>query len=166
MDLKESFKGLLHQARWFTDKMLDEIENPEDWIRRAAPGTNHALWIAGHLGHAQNGFVSMADPTKGALREEFKGLFGKGSQPLDDLAAYPLVADIREYLRDRQNVFLEVLDAMDPADFARPTPEGAPKFLPNVGSLFPMWAWHETIHSGQLSTVHRVLGNQALSDRS
>jgi len=165
MDIKQQFKALLHQAAWFTDKLLDEISSPEDWVCRAAPGTNHPLWILGHIAYTQNAFVGMADPARSASREGYGKLFGRGSTPLDDASAYPPPDDMRAYLQERRGAFLEVLDGLDAEGLACPTPEGAPKFLPDVASLFPMWAWHETIHSGQLSTVHRVLGNQALSDR-
>jgi hypothetical protein len=58
---------------------------------------------------------------------------------------------------------LRLLDSLSDEDFSRPTPEGAPEFLPDVGSVFEMAVWHEGLHSGQLSVVRRILGHKPLA---
>ena len=119
MNLKERLRSGLEHSRWFTDKVLGEITDPSDWVRRPVPGTNHALWIAGHLGIATNAFVGFVDASKTDPRDDFGPLFGKGSQPLDDLALYPKPEEVTSYLTQRGETFIGLLDACDDADFAR-----------------------------------------------
>jgi uncharacterized damage-inducible protein DinB len=145
--------------------ILKEITDPADWIRRPVPGSNHAMWIAGHLAYADDAFLGMIDPGKASPREGFKDLFGKGSTPLDSLEAYPAHTDILEYLEDRRKAFYRALNDCSEEDFNKPTPEGAPAFMYDVGAVFQMCVWHESLHSGQLTVIHRMLGHQPLAGR-
>ena len=166
MQLKERLrKGLIH-ARSFTLGILNEIENKEDWVRRPVPNSNHAMWIAGHLAYVDDVFSGIVDPTKAAPREDFKQLFGMGSTPLDSLSEYPDPQKVLEYLNDRRNAFFEALDGCTDEDFVKPTPDGLPDFIYDIGAVFQMSAWHESLHSGQLTVIHRMLGHQPIAGRS
>ena len=81
MDLKERLKRALNHSRHFTDKVLG-VSMADDLVRRSVDGTNHALWIAGHLGLATNAFIGFVDPSKKDPREDLGPLFGMGTQPL------------------------------------------------------------------------------------
>ena len=85
-----------------------------------------------------------------------------GSQPTNNPADYPPVEEVIAFMRERRQTLLEVLDAASEDDLAKPAPEGAPDFLPDVASVFEMAAWHEGLHSGQLSVARRGLGNAPL----
>lgn len=165
MELKERLKrGLLH-TRGFTDRVLSEIKEPEDWIRRPADGVNHALWIAGHLGIATNSFIGLVDPTGSVDRETWKPLFGKGSQSIDDLTAYPAPSEVAGFLTERGNVFISLLEDCSDQDLCREVP-GGPGFMYDVAAVFQMSAWHEALHCGQLTVIHRMIGQSPIADRS
>ena len=53
---------------------------------------------------------------------------------------------------------LDIFDKLSEEDFAKPTPEGTPNFLADIGSVFETAVWHEGLHSGQLSVTRRSLG--------
>lgn len=165
MTLKERLRFGLEHARRVTDKILDEIQEPKDWLLRPAPNTNHAMWIAGHLAFTDNRFAIMLDQPSAIDLDHLKDRFGKFSQPQEELSAYPSVKEVRELMRDRRQNFLRILDNCSEEDLEKPTPEGAPPFMPNVGMVFQMAAWHEPIHTGQLTIIHRILGNAPLADR-
>lgn len=164
MNLTERLKrGLMH-TRGFTDRILGEIRFPDDWIRRPAPQSNHAMWIAGHLGLATNSFIGFVDPGKKITRDELVPLFGKGTTPIDDLSAYPAPSEVVALLTERGNVFISLLDDLNDEDLAREVPEG-PAFMYDVGAVFQMAAWHEALHAGQLTVIHRMIGEKPFTER-
>lgn len=165
MELKERLRRGLEQTRRFTDTLLAEIPD-EDWLVRPSLGANHTFWIAGHLGLATNHFIGLVDPRKAEpQREDFRTLFGKGTQSIEDAGIYPLPADLRAYLTDRGNAFLSLLNSCSDDDFAREV-TGGPPFMYDVGAVFQMGAWHETLHSGQLTIIHRRVGQTPIADRA
>ena len=160
MSAKERMRGRLEFARNFTEGLLANFKEPEDFTYQVHPAANHALWFAGHVAHADNFFVSVTCPEKADEREGYTALFGMGSQPTSDPAAYPEAEEVLAYLRERRETLLEVLDALSEEDLAKPTPEGTPDFLPDVASVFEMAAWHEGLHAGQVTIASRGLGNR------
>ncbi len=61
-------------------------------------------------------------------------------------------------MRECCSVLLAIFASVTEEDLAKPTPEGTPNFLADVGSVFEMAVWHEGLHSGQLSVTRRSLG--------
>ena len=83
---------------------------------------------------------------------------------MDDLSAYPAPSEVKDFLSERGRVFIEQLDQCSAEDLIREVPQG-PKFMFDVGAVFQMAAWHETLHAGQLTIIHRMLGHSPLADR-
>lgn len=162
MSLKERIKANLTQARDMTEGILASFQSPEDWTYQVHPKANHALWIAGHLGHADNFFLTLLDPEKGVEKEGWSEAFGMGSQPTSDPAAYPPVAEVLEFFRERRQTLLDILENLPEADLAKKTPEGSPEFLSDFEQVLEVAVWHEGVHSGQLTVAHRALGNPPL----
>lgn len=164
MDLKARLaKALLH-TRWFTDKLLSEIPPGESWVQVPVAGSNHALWIAGHLGLATNAFIGFVDEAKKVQRDDIGALFGKGSQPTYKLADYPDPEEVVNFLSERGATFLKILEECSAEDLDREVPQG-PEFMYDVGAVFQMAAWHEALHSGQLTVIHRMIGQSPIADR-
>ena len=166
MELKERLRRSLSYSRKFTAKILSELETPADWLRRPLPGTNHAMWIAGHLALADNFFAGLIDLDKQITMENYSPLFGKGTAPLDDVDSYPPINEVLAKMEDRRSAILNLLEACKEDDFRRSTPDQAPPFMFDVGAVFQMAAWHESLHTGQLTIIHRSLGKTPLADRS
>lgn len=164
MELNQRLKRLFQHTRGFTDRVLDEINDPEDWVLRPAAGTNHALWIAGHLGYTMDFFIGLIDPAKRKPQENWGELFGKGSTVLDSLSDYPEPSEVRAYLSDRADVLLELLDQASDEELKREVPEG-PAFMFDVGAIFQGAVWHEALHAGQLTVIHRMVGQTPIADR-
>ena len=62
MDLKAHAFSSLNLARRLTNSFLEDFHAKDDWLKQSHPGTNHALWIKGHLGLADNLFASKFRP--------------------------------------------------------------------------------------------------------
>jgi len=162
MDLKERLTRGLQHAQWFTDKVLSDITPGPDWLRRPVPEANHAMWIVGHLAVATNAFIGFVDPSKKDLPEEYGRLFGKGSQPTDSLDDYPAPEEVLAKQQERNKTFADLLQQCSPEDLEREVPEG-PGFMFDVAAVFHMGAWHEALHGGQLTIIHRMLGNNPIA---
>lgn len=159
MGLKERLKQQLISARDVSERFLEDFQTPEQWVVQVHPGTNHALWFAGHMGQTDNFFLSLIDPSRAKEMEGWSEKFGMGSQPTDNPNDYPPAAEVLDYMRDRRRTLLEILDGLDEKDLDKSTPEGSPAFLADYGMVFQAAAWHEGMHTGQLSTVRRALGH-------
>jgi uncharacterized damage-inducible protein DinB len=149
-------------ARKFSEGMLKNFNTPEQWLHQIHPKANHALWFAGHMGVTDNFFLSIVAPEKARDEPGFPEKFGMGSQPTKNAADYPPVEQVLAYMRDRRQALLAALSQMTEDDLAKPTPKGTPDFLGNIAAVFETAIWHEGLHSGQVSMVHRALGHPPL----
>jgi len=159
MGPKDRLRRQLTAARETSECFLRDFDRPEDWTRQVYEGANHALWFAGHMGTTDDFFISLIVPERTAPRDEYAARFGVGSQPTSDPADYPAVDEVLAYMRERRAVLLQILSELDEQELARPTPNGAPDFIPDIGSVFETAIWHEGLHSGQLSVVRRAMGH-------
>ena len=164
MNLKDRLRQGLEHSRGFAEKVFSEIGTEENWVKRPTEGANHALWIAGHLGYATNAFISFVDSSKAIKRSEFGALFGKGSQPKDSLSEYPTPGEIHEFWAERSMAFINLLGECSDEDLNRKVPQG-PAFMHDVAAVFQMAVWHEALHAGQLTVIHRMLGETPIADR-
>ena len=92
--------------------------------------------------------------------------FGMGSQPTNDPDDYPPAEDVVRAMRERRQVLLDLLENTGESELSTPTPDGSPSFLPDLGAVFEMAAWHEALHAGQITIAHRALGNAPISGRT
>lgn len=159
MSQKERLQRQLTNARNMSDQMLADFKTPEQWTHQVHDGANHALWFVGHMGTADNFFISLVAPDKATQNETFATAFGMGSKPTSNTDDYPPVAEVLDFMRERRGALLDVLSTLSEEDFAKATPEGTPDFLADIGGIFEMAVWHEGMHCGQLSVARRALGN-------
>lgn len=162
MELKPRLKNQLKMARHFSEELLSSFHTPQQWTHQVHPDANHALWFAGHMGVVDNFMISLIAPDKSSAKPRFQELFGMGSRPTANADAYPPIDEVRAYMTERRETLLGILDELDDDGLSRPLPEGAPDFLKDVASTFSLVAWHEGLHSGQVSVARRALGNAPL----
>jgi uncharacterized damage-inducible protein DinB len=162
MSLQNRLLRQLKNTREASERLLTDFKTPQDWTFQVHPACNHALWFAGHMATSDNFFLSLIAPDKKHEMPEFQTKFGMGSQPTNEPAAYPQPESVLATMRERRGALLSTLEAMNDDDLAKKTPDGAPDFLPDVGSVFEVAIWHEGRHSGQLSVARRALGHQPL----
>ena len=74
----------------FSDKGMKYLGEMSDapLLRPGPWGGNHAMWIAGHLTVVEGRLHQMLHGTPNPVHH-WKPLFDWGSEPVDDLAAYP-----------------------------------------------------------------------------
>lgn len=160
MSAKQRLQKRLQAARDYSCALLADFKTPEEWTHQVHANANHALWFAGHMAVSDNFFVSNLAAERVARRPEFEKAFGTGSQPTNNPADYPPVADVLAYMKERRTTLLDVLNGLSDAELEQPLAKGTPDFLPDIGSVFETAVWHEGLHSGQLSVCRRSMGHQ------
>lgn len=158
MTFKQRLMQQLVNARQMSERMLADFQTPQQWTHQVQPGVNHALWFAGHMATSDNFFISLLDASQVKDLGESQRLFGVGSHPVNDPAVYPPPEDVVEQMRERRRTLLSLLEGLSEEDLARKTPAGSPDFLSDFGLVFGAAAWHEGVHTGQLSIARRAIG--------
>ena len=164
MNSKVRLQRQLASTRRMSERLLADFQTPEQWVYQVHPNCNHALWFVGHMANTDNFLISLVAPEKATSIEGWANKFGMGSQPSSNAADYPPPEAVVAQMRERRAVLLEVLDSLSEDELAKPTPKGAPDFLPDYASVFELAIWHEGVHSGQLTVTRRALGHKPLSE--
>lgn len=166
MNIKSHAISGLKLSRRLTKNMLADFNTMTDWFYQPHENSNHALWIAGHLGMADNAFTAKFRPKAGREIEGWKEIFWFGSQPTNDPKDYPPIDEVLDYFDERREILLKVLDEVSVEELAKPAPpedSGSPiAGAPDIGQVFFFIANHECLHCGQLSVCRRGLGHPPL----
>ena len=157
MTTKERALATLALARNSLNALLEDI--PEDkMLYSPIPGGNHALWIIGHLTAGDDFFAGMLDGQGKKLPQQYETAFGMGSKISNDPAAYPPVAEVKQHFAITHERFVQAYQAASEAALAEPLPEEMGGFVPDKLSLPMGLAFHEGLHTGQLTVIRRSLG--------
>ena len=162
---------LIRWALQFTDAGLARLV---EGVRHApltpsTPGAqggdgNHAVWVLGHLCTVEGalGQVVRGDPNP---VERWFPLFGTGTQPHQDAAAYPSFDELLTTFRNLRAKNLRLLDEIGEAGLDAVPPNVPPGFedaMQTVGQTFLLIAMHNMVHYGQVTDVRRVAGVKPL----
>jgi DinB superfamily len=135
-------------------KKATEDIRPKDWFLKPGDGSNHLLWVTGHLVGSRGGVLK-------ALGSDWStpwgSLFARGATPAPP-DQYPSVEEIRNAWGDI-SVRLAAAIADAPAELlAKPAPDGKRSIDGKVGGVVAFLAYHETYHVGQVCYLRKWLG--------
>ena len=163
MELRDHARYALKFSRRLSEGLLSSFKTLENWVFQIHPKANHPLWIAGHLALVDNAFLNRFRPALATKPEGWDALFGFGSQPKPDASLYPNPEEVMSYFRARREVLLKVLDELNEEELRAAAPAAGERSpiagAPNMGHAFIFIAYHEGLHSGQLTVTHRALGH-------
>lgn len=162
MNSKDRLQRQLINMREMSERLLADFHSTDEWLHQVHPGCNHALWFAGHMTNTDNFLISLIAPEQGRQIDGLATRFGMGSQPTANASDYPAPAAVLADMRERRAALLELLASLSEEDLSKPTPPGAPDFLPDYASVFELAIWHEGVHRGQLTVTRRALGHKPL----
>ncbi len=153
----ESGIAALNFARQWTLELLSDI--PQDKLtHQPCVAGNHALWIVGHIAYADDGFLSGVGKKPARFSESWAKLFGMGSIPQAEAGAYPALSEVTNALADNREGLLAWFGSMSAEELAKPLPDDFKMFAATFGQLMTSIAWHEGLHTGQLTVVRKSLG--------
>lgn len=145
----------------FAHKILADMAAgiPDDHACAQLPGAiNHKLWTLGHLAHTNQWFACLIDGQPMTLPAEWEALFGMGSTPSADPAAYPPIADIRAALDASVDRLCAAIESMTAEDLSSPTAFDGAGFVHDRLDSALKAAWHKGWHLGQLAALRKALG--------
>lgn len=158
MPLAQRLKSQLQRARQLSESYLASFRTPQEWTHQVHPGTNHALWFAGHMAMADNYFLTVVSPARAKKLDAFEAPFGMKSQPTANPADYPPPEEVLAAMRDRRAALLAALEELSDERLAEKLPQPSQLFT-DLASVFELAIWHEGLHAGQISLVRRSLGH-------
>ena len=149
----------------FSDMGMKYLEEMSDapLLRPGPWGGNHAMWIAGHLTVVEGRLQQMLHGKPNPVAK-WKPLFDWGSEPVDDLAAYPPFDEVVRTFKDLRAQTHAFLDEVGEEGLDRPTKTQPPGFtgFDTVGKAIIIIAVHATGHLGGLNVVRSASGKQRL----
>ncbi|MBL4591593.1 MAG: DinB family protein [Phycisphaerales bacterium] len=154
----ENSKGFM--MGFFADLKGESLAQP------TVNGGNHALWILGHLVYSECSIThSMILGKESCPLQDWKDLFGYGSEPKCDASIYPDFDELLAKWEEVRAFTLSTLDSMSDDDLDKPAP-GCPEewaaFFGTIGLCFGMKITHPMMHYGQLADIRRSLGRPVM----
>lgn len=146
----------------YAEKLAADLADDE-LAQLPLPGMNHAAWVLGHVALGSD-FVALLLGQATLTGPEWMKLFGPGSTPVADRAAYPSKNELLATLRATHARAIELVGqaASEQLDEPNTTPFFPAEF-PTVGALIThLMTTHAALHLGQLSAWRRVLGKAAV----
>ncbi len=156
---------LIRTAMQLSDKsVVGLIEDMRDApLTQPTPrGGNHPLWVLGHITFIEGNVprVLFSEPNPVA---HWAPLFGPGSEPKSDAAAYPPFDEVLRTYRDLHARNVQILEQIGDAGLDRPTkspPRGLEEVLRTAGETFLVIALHHMGHRGQVADARRAAGRK------
>jgi hypothetical protein len=154
----------LQSARNWTTSLIEDVEESK-WFE--APGTQlgHVAWQIGHVASSQIILVHIrcfGREYAACAPAEYQMLFGRGSTPVANAAAYPPIPRIREFFARIHGECLEMIAKLPAPELEKPPgAEPHPMFTNKAGAI-GMAAMHECFHAGQIALIRRLMGKSPL----
>ena len=145
----------------FARKTLDEMASgiPDSRATEQLPGaSNHKLWTYGHLATATDWFAGLIDGKPTSIPESYQGLFGMGSAPKPNAAAYPPLGEVRAVADASFRRVLDALSVLSDRDLFAPVEGDGAGFATDKLDAAVKGLWHEGWHLGQLAALRRGMG--------
>ncbi|HYF15001.1 MAG TPA: DinB family protein [Phycisphaerales bacterium] len=123
---------------------------------------NHLTWQLGHLARTYDWLRCCLDGKAPTVNEAWKPVFGGGSKPTADAAAYPPFEQVKAEFDRTFNDFAKAAESMQPELLtAKPALE-AGQFADTRFRIITQGAWHDGWHMGQLLGTRKALGMKSI----
>ncbi|MBI4716499.1 MAG: DinB family protein [Planctomycetes bacterium] len=157
---KDVIRGQLELGQQLINMMTKDLSDAE-YFKPAAPNTNHAGWLLGHIACSEDWGMSLLCGSGMRCPKEMHDIFRGGTKCVPDASRYPARTKIDEMFRDTRAAMLELLRGYDEGRWENPSPESAPRqLLPTMGAIWGLMGSHQFWHIGQLATCRSVLGKK------
>ncbi len=138
--LKRSFAGLA----------------PEEWLKSPEAGSNHILWIAGHIIWARSATLKFLEAP--AWSRPWLTDFERGKE-LEDATKYPSPEEMLSAFEEMDKALKEGLENATVEAMSATAPPNTPPGDGTVGGVVNFLAFHETYHVGQVGYLRCWLGH-------
>ncbi len=155
--LLENGLAAMARSRRVSSKILENI--PDDkYLYQPFPDTNHAMWTMGHLACADEFFLNKLGGKPFKKFEQWNKIFFKNSKPSPKASDYPPLAEVKEAFATNRENLVAWFKSLNEAALLKPLPEEIKGFALHHADAMNALAWHEGLHTGQLTVVRKSLG--------
>ena len=139
--------------------LSDDLE-AHHMMFQLAPSRSHILWNVGHLAYALDRVVAPAIGLESQLDDSYVEKFGIGSQPVADVAAYPMLEELTEKIANIVGAVVARLGSMSDGDLETALSDSSPvkDLFPTLGALLGAAVFHAGYHTGQIALLRRAQG--------
>jgi len=126
-------------------------------------GGNHPLWVLGHITWAEGSMVNGMMLGKPNPLEDWKPIFGDGTEPSDDASKYPPFDEVRAKFDEMRANTLNLLEGLTDADLdtrCKQFPEEWEAYFGTYGKVLTIVAAHTMMHHGQVADARRSAGRK------
>ena len=145
-----------------TISLIDDMQDAP-LTAPTARGGNHPLWILGHLAYSEGSMVHGMMLGEDNPLESWKPIFGDGTEPTGDAAAYPPFDEVRAKFDEMRAHTLQLLDGLTDADLdtkCKQYPEEWEAFFGTYGKVLTILGDHVFMHHGQVADARRMAGRK------
>ncbi len=149
--------ALLRWVRGASEMFLKDF--PQDrFTFQPSKTDNHASWVLGHLASTDVWLASELKIPGVTIPESWSKVYGQGSKPVNDAAAYPKPAEVRAAFDKTRAAILAWLDTAPDSALTGDLKEKTGGFATDPIDMLLKIAWHEGWHMGQLASIRKALG--------
>ncbi len=152
--VRDAALGMIEKMRANGQQVYDSLSD-DQWFAQAGEGTNHAMWIAGHLATSTGYFAEMMGGENPAP-ESYHAIFDAGTEPSADRSLYPSPAEVRAEMEKGYAALRSALEGLSEAELAEPLSEDFQGFTRVEAALLTLW--HDSFHAGQIASVRKAQG--------
>lgn len=157
MDTRETIEFALTLSDQAVLSAIDDMRDAPTTFPTANGGC-HPLWVLGHLTLIEGSIpaILMGEENPAA---SWSGLFGDGSVPVADVAAYPPFAEVREKYRQLRARNLALLRSLSGDELDKPVqapPKGREREFATYGRSFMTLALHQILHRSHVTDAQRA----------
>jgi uncharacterized damage-inducible protein DinB len=138
---------------WLTQKILDGFAGDE-W-RHMPEGSNHALWILGHI-HDSRRYLARVIGLD-LPQEDWEHHFDMGTKP-EDVPEEITGPDMLAGFMKTHEEFIGYLGELDPSVLDEEIKDRFPEMPQTKLGALQFMQLHESFHVGQLATIRKALG--------
>ncbi|HWF46583.1 MAG TPA: DinB family protein [Bryobacteraceae bacterium] len=164
MHTKDVIKFALNASNGAVLSVIDDMSDAAMTFPTPNGGC-HPLWVLGHLTLVE-GMIPVVLYGEANPVAEWQKYFGEHSTPINDAAAYPSFAAIREKYLELRERNLKLLDSLTGEDLDKPTkapPKGREREFATFGSSFLVLALHQMMHRSHVTDALRAAGRTTLA---
>ena len=156
-----SIRTILDVHAMVSGFLIQVVEDVPDSRMTEQPGSmvNHPAWTLSHLNAYAALLLSMLDDTSVPTADAEMKLYGYGTTPVPDPAAYVGKSELIARFKERNARLASVVAERHAAYFPRPAPEMFRPHAPTIGHIaLTLMVAHPPHHLGQLNQWRRAAG--------
>lgn len=161
-----SIEAVVHSFSYSLGYIREQVADlgGDQMTRQPAGVPNHPAWTIGHLVFIAQAIGEVAG-VESWLDEGWAKLFGPGSAPVDDVAAYPSKAEMLAALGGSEERLKRAVRQLDEDAMDSPFPDPAyADVFPSVRhALTQVLVAHTGFHVGQIAVWRRAMGLPPMS---